>query len=237
MPKVLQNKKVPKVKGTFKSLQKESLNHIQLSENLLIDFLDASKFDLAKQLVNSKPELLNKPDRKGFDMFPLHSVCNDDNLEMFSFLHEKGANINSKFNGMSPTFLHAAIDGGHQHIVKYLLQYCDPGLLYHRDLILYHTALDRAEMHATAAENKTFDEILRILKIYCNETDYDDDDINNLINIDLDSEKECRLLLQLLLKYDTKANCHLKQTLDTMTFSAYKQCVSIVRDSLNYFSC
>ncbi len=237
MPRVLQNIKVPKVKRTFKSLQKEALKNIQLSENLLIDLLDASKFDLAKQLVDSSPELLNKPEEKGLDMFPLHSVCNDDNLKMFAYLHEKGANINSKFSGMSPTFLHAAIDGGHQHLVKYLLENCDPGLLYHRDLTLYHTPLDRAEMHATSAVNKAFDEILRILKIYCNETDYDDDDINNLLNIDLDSEKECRLLLQLLLKHDTKANCHLKKTLDTMTFSEYKQCVSIVRDSLNYFCC
>ena len=236
MPKVLQNQKLSKEKKTFKSLKKEALKSIQLSENMLIDFLDASKFDLAKQLIKSNPELLNKPEEHGVDIFPLHSVCNDDNLEMFSFLHKKGANINYKFSGMSPTFLHVAIDGGHQHVVKYLLENCDPGLLYHRDLTLYHTPLDRAEMHATSADNEAFNEILRILKIYCNETEYDDDDINNLIDIDLDSEMECRMLLKLLLKHDKKANCHLKNTLDTMTFSEFKQCVCILRDSLNYFS-
>lgn len=224
MPKVLK-KKIKKGKHTYASIKNEALkNQIDESKNLLINLLDAELFELAKNLINIKPELLNKSDGT---FYPLESVI--DNVDMFQYLHIKGANINQILLCNSDcTYLHRAIGKGSIPVVSYILENCDPNLLDKRDKLLNHDALQRAEMFNNP-------EIIRMIKRYQLYEEYDEED-ESILDIDLDNVKECRKVLKLFLRNDDKRNCYLKTKYSDMSRSDQIKCFSILKDCLNYWA-
>jgi len=224
MPKVLK-KEIKKVKHTYASIKKEALKHqIDESKNLLINLLDGKLFELAKKLIDINPELLNKSD--GI-FYPLESVI--DNLDMFRYLHIKGANINQLLLSTSDsTYLHIAIGKKSIPVVSYILENCHPSLLDKRDKLLHHDALQRAEMLDDP-------EIIRLIKRYQLYEEYDEED-ESMLDMDLDNEKECRKVLQLFLRNDDKRNCYLNTKYSDMSRTDQIKCFSILKDCLNYWA-
>jgi hypothetical protein len=228
MPKVL--KKEQKTTKHTESLETEVSKYVkEQTENILVNLLDAKLFNLAKKVATAKPELLNKTDGV---FYPLECVI--DNVEMFKYLHEKGATINDILttSKIDITFLHQAIGVKNIPVVTYLLENCDPNLLNIMDSTLHHNALKRAKLFA---HDDTSREIVRLIERYERYELYSEEDEDMLL-IDINNENECRKVLKLMLRNDDKVNCYLKTNWINMSFTDQTKCWSIVKDYLNYWA-
>lgn len=229
MPKVLKTEQKT-TKDTYENIEVEALKYVkEKTKNILVNLLDAKLFNLAKKVTKAKPELLNKTDGV---FYPLECVI--DNIEMFKYLHEKGATINDilKTSKNDITYLHQAIGVKNIHVVNYILENCDPNLLNIMDRTLHHNALNRAEMFANDDDSK---EILRLIQKYEKYEVYNTEDEDMLL-IDINNENECRKVLKLMFRNDDKVNCYLKTNWMDMSLSDQTKCWSIVKDYLNYWA-